>query len=148
MLVPEISLTPQTVGRFYARFSQDIAVLHSGLSDGERYDAWRQVARGDIDVVIGARSAVFAPLPELGLIVVDEEHDSSYKSFEMIPKYNARDAAVVLGSIFSCPVVLGSATPSIESMYNAESGKYKLLSLFKRIDDAKLPKITYVNIAH
>ena len=104
--------------------------------------------KGKSKIVIGARSALFAPLNNIGLIVVDEEHDASYKSADMIPKYNARDGAVVLGNIFSCPVVLGSATPSIESMYNAETGKYKLLSLPKRIDDAKLPKITFVNISH
>lgn len=118
------------------------------MSAGERYDSWRRVLNGKSKVVIGARSALFAPLNKIGLIVVDEEHDASYKSFEMIPKYNARDAAVVLGNIFSCPVVLGSATPSIESMFNSDTGKYKLLSLPRRIDDAKLPKITFVNIAH
>ena len=148
ILVPEISLTPQITSRFFNNFGDTVTVIHSRMSAGERFDSWRRVLSGKSKVVIGARSALFAPLNKIGLIVVDEEHDSSYKSFEMIPKYNARDAAVVLGSFFSCPVVLGSATPSIESMYNAETGKYKLLSLSKRIDDAKLPKITYVNIAH
>jgi len=148
ILVPEISLTPQITSRFFNNFGDTVTVVHSRMSAGERFDSWRRVLNGKSKVVIGARSALFAPLSNIGLIVVDEEHDASYKSGEMIPRYNARDAAVVLGNIFSCPVVLGSATPSIESMYNAETGKYKLLSLPKRIDDAKLPKITFVNIAH
>jgi len=148
ILVPEISLTPQITSRFFNNFGDTVTVVHSRMSAGERYDSWRRVLNVKSKVVIGARSALFAPLNKVGLIVVDEEHDASYKSFEMTPKYNARDAAVVLGNIFSCPVVLGSATPSIESMYNAELGKYRLLSLPKRIDDAKLPKITFVNIAH
>ncbi len=148
ILVPEISLTPQITSRFFNNFGDTVTVIHSRMSAGERYDSWRRVLNGKSKVVIGARSALFAPLDKIGLIVVDEEHDASYKSFEMIPKYNARDSAVVLGSIFNCPVVLGSATPSIESMYNAEVGKYELLSLPNRIDDVKLPKITFVNIAH
>lgn len=148
ILVPEISLTPQITSRFFNNFGDTVTVIHSRMSAGERYDSWRRVLNGKSKVVIGARSALFAPLDKIGLIVVDEEHDASYKSFEMIPKYNARDSAVMLSSIFNCPVVLGSATPSIESMYNAEIGKYKLLSLPKRIDDVKLPKITFVNIAH
>ncbi len=148
ILVPEISLTPQITSRFFNNFGDTVTVVHSRMSAGERFDSWRRVLSGKSKVVIGARSALFAPLSKIGLIVVDEEHDASYKSADMIPKYNARDASVVLGNIFSCPVVLGSATPSIESMYNAETGKYKLLSLPKRIDDAKLPKITFVNIAH
>ena len=148
ILVPEISLTPQITSRFFNNFGDTVTVIHSRMSAGERFDSWRRVLKGKSKIVIGARSALFAPLSNIGLIVVDEEHDASYKSADMIPKYNARDGAVVLGNIFSCPVVLGSATPSIESMYNAETGKYKLLSLPKRIDDAKLPKITFVNIAH
>ena len=116
------------------------------MSAGERYDSWRRVLRGKSKVVIGARSALFAPLRNIGIIVVDEEHDSSYKQGDLIPRYNARDAAVYLGSLHKCPVVLGSATPSIESMYNAKAGKYKLLELPDRIDDAKLPKIIFVNI--
>ena len=148
ILVPEISLTPQITSRFFNNFGDTVTVVHSRMSAGERFDSWRRVLKGKSKIVIGARSALFAPLNNIGLIVVDEEHDASYKSADMIPKYNARDGAVVLGNIFSCPVVLGSATPSIESMYNAETGKYKLLSLPKRIDDAKLPKITFVNISH
>ena len=131
ILVPEISLTPQITSRFFNNFGDTVTVVHSRMSAGERFDSWRRVLKGKSKIVIGARSALFAPLNNIGLIVVDEEHDASYKSADMIPKYNARDGAVVLGNIFSCPVVLGSATPSIESMYNAETGKYKLLSLPK-----------------
>ncbi|HCY74539.1 MAG TPA: primosomal protein N' [Ignavibacteriales bacterium] len=148
ILVPEISLTPQITSRFFNNFGDTVTVIHSRMSAGERFDSWRRVLKGKSKIVIGARSALFAPLNNIGLIVVDEEHDASYKSSDMIPKYNARDAAVVLGSIYSCPVILGSATPSVESMYNAENGKYKLVSLLTRIDDAKLPKITFVNISH
>jgi primosomal protein N' (replication factor Y) len=148
ILVPEISLTPQITSRFFNNFGDTVTVIHSRMSAGERFDSWRRVLKGKSKVVIGARSALFAPLNNIGLIVVDEEHDSSYKQTDQIPKYNARDAAVVLGNIFNCPVVLGSATPSVESMYNARNGKYKLLKLSQRIDDAKLPKITFVNISH
>ncbi|MFZ2324668.1 MAG: primosomal protein N' [Ignavibacteriaceae bacterium] len=147
ILVPEISLTPQITSRFFNNFGDTVTVVHSRMSIGEKYDGWRRVLSGKSKVVIGARSALFAPLNKIGLIVVDEEHDASYKQADQTPKYNARDSAVVLGNIFNCPVVLGSATPSIESMYNAETGKYRLLSLPNRIDDAKLPKITFVNIA-
>ncbi|MBK7631392.1 MAG: primosomal protein N' [Ignavibacteriales bacterium] len=148
ILVPEISLTPQITSRFFNNFGDTVTVIHSRMSAGERYDSWRRVLNDKSKVVIGARSALFAPLNNIGLVVVDEEHDASYKSSDMIPKYNARDGAVVLGNIYNCPVLLGSATPSIESMYNAKIEKYKLLSLPKRIDDAKLPKITFVNITH
>jgi primosomal protein N' (replication factor Y) len=148
MLVPEISLTPQITSRFFNNFGDTVTVVHSRMSAGERFDSWRRVLKGKSKIVIGARSALFAPLNNIGLIVVDEEHDSSYKQSDQVPKYNARDAAIILGSIYKCPVVLGSATPAIESMYNAESGKYKLIKLEERIDDAKLPKITFVNIAH
>lgn len=148
ILVPEISLTPQITSRFFNNFGDTVTVIHSRMSAGERFDSWRRVLNGKSKVVIGARSALFAPLKNIGLIVVDEEHDASYKQADQIPKYNARDSAVMIGNIFSCPVVLGSATPSIESMFNAQTGKYKLLSLPQRIDDAKLPKISFVNIAH
>ncbi|MCJ7552613.1 MAG: primosomal protein N', partial [Ignavibacteriaceae bacterium] len=147
ILVPEISLTPQMTSRLFNNFGDTVTVIHSRMSAGERYDSWRRVQKGKSKVVIGARSALFAPLRNIGLIVVDEEHDASYKQGDMVPKYNARDAAVVMGSIFKCPVILGSATPSVESMYNAQTGKYKLLELPERIDDAKLPKIILVNIA-
>src|SRR3990172_2605489 len=139
ILVPEISLTPQITSRFYNNFGNEVSVLHSRMSLGERYDSWRKILNGKSRVVIGARSALFAPLENIGLIVVDEEHDSSYKQFDSVPKYNARDSAVILAQHYKCPVVLGSATPSIESMYNAKTGKYKLLELHERIDNAKLP---------
>jgi primosomal protein N' (replication factor Y) len=147
ILVPEISLTPQITSRFFNNFGETVTVVHSRMSLGERYDGWRRALNGKSKVVIGARSALFSPLKNIGLIVVDEEHDASYKQADQIPKYNARDSAIVLGNLNNCPVVLGSATPSIESMYNVETGKYKLLSLPERIDDAKLPKITFVNIS-
>ncbi len=147
ILVPEISLTPQMTSRLFNNFGDTVTVIHSRMSAGERYDAWRRVMKGKSKVVVGARSALFAPLRNIGLIVVDEEHDASYKQADMIPKYNARDSAVVLGSISKCPVILGSATPSVESMYNAQTGKYRLLELTERIDDAKLPRIILVNIA-
>ncbi|MEJ2196785.1 MAG: primosomal protein N' [Ignavibacteriaceae bacterium] len=146
ILVPEISLTPQMTSRLINNFGDTVTVIHSRMSAGERYDTWKRVLIGKSKVVIGARSALFAPLKNIGLIVVDEEHDSSYKQSDSIPKYNGRDAAVYLGNLSNCPVVLGSATPSIESMYNAKSGKYKLLQLPERIDDAKLPIISLVNV--
>ncbi len=146
ILVPEISLTPQITSRFYNIFGDEVTVLHSQMSPGERYDSWRRIFKGKSCVVIGARSALFAPIKNIGLIVVDEEHDASYKQADMIPKYNARDSAIVLASLQNCPVVLGSATPSVESMYNAQSGKYDLLELPERIDDAKLPLITLVDV--
>lgn len=147
ILVPEISLTPQMTSRLFNNFGDTVTVIHSRMSAGERYDSWRRVMKGKSKVVVGARSALFAPLRNIGIIVVDEEHDASYKQADMIPKYNARDAAVILGSIYKCPVILGSATPSVESMYNAQTGKYKLLELPERIDNAKLPKIILVNIS-
>ena len=147
ILVPEISLTPQITSRLYNNFGNQVSVIHSRMSLGERFDSWRRILKGKSNVVIGARSALFAPLKNIGIIVVDEEHDASYKQFESAPKYNARDAAIILARINSCPVLLGSATPSIESMHNARIGKYKLLNLSERIDNAKLPKISLVNIS-
>lgn len=146
ILVPEISLTPQITSRFFNSFGDEVTVLHSRMSPGERFDSWQRIFKGKSSVVIGARSALFAPLKNIGLIVIDEEHDASYKQADMIPKYNARDSAIMLGSIVECPVLLGSATPSIESMYNAKSGKYSLLELPDRIDDANLPVITLVDV--
>lgn len=146
ILVPEISLTPQMTSRLFNNFGDTVTVIHSRMSAGQRFDSWRRVLSGKSRVVIGARSALFAPLRNIGLIVVDEEHDASYKQADLIPRYNARDAAVYLGNLNKCPVVLGSATPSIESMYNAKTGKYQLLDLPERIDDAKLPHIKFVNI--
>lgn len=144
VLVPEISLTAQAVERFAARFAAYVAVLHSGLSAGERFDEWRRLARGDARIAIGARSAVFAPLPQLGLIVVDEEHDSSYKQ-EETPRYNARDVAIVRAQQGRAVVVLGSATPALETFYHASRGKYLHLALPFRVEDKPLPHITIVD---
>lgn len=146
VLVPEISLTPQTVRRFNTHFGERVAVLHSRMSPGERHDVWRQTLRGKHGIVIGPRSAVFAPLHNLGLIVVDEEHESSYKQFDALPRYNARDVAVVRGSLNQSVVVLGSATPSVESYYNAMYGKYTLLEMPTRVDDTRMPDITIVDL--
>ena len=146
-LVPEISLTPQITSRLYNNFGSLVSVIHSRMSIGERYDSWRKILKGKSKIVIGARSALFAPLKNIGIIVVDEEHDSSYKQFESAPKYHARDSAIILARHHNCPVVLGSATPSIESMYNALTGKFHLLEMPERIDNAKLPEIELVNIA-
>ncbi|MCX6151828.1 MAG: primosomal protein N' [Ignavibacteriales bacterium] len=146
ILVPEISLTPQITSRLYNSFGNQIAVVHSRMSYGERYDTWRKIISGEYKIVVGARSALFAPLENIGLIVVDEEHDSSYKQYDLVPKYQARDAAVVRAKISNCPIVLGSATPSVESMYNVRTGKYKILELKERVDDANLPVIKLVNV--
>jgi primosomal protein N' (replication factor Y) (superfamily II helicase) len=146
ILVPEISLTPQITSRFYNYFGEITAVLHSRMSLGERYDSWRGIIAGKYRVVIGPRSALFAPLRNIGLIVVDEEHDQSYKQQEIVPKYNARDAAIIRAKICGSPVLLGSATPSVESMYNALNGKYTLLRLQERVDNARLPVIKLVDI--
>ena len=145
MLVPEISLTPQTVGRLMARFDRDIAVLHSGLSAGERFDEWRRVQRGEVRIVVGARSAVFAPLPNLGLIVVDEEHDSSYKQTDT-PRYHARDVAIVRANMNNAVCVLGSATPSVESYHNSVSGKSERIELTGRATSGELPEVKIVDM--
>ncbi|MBC8144161.1 MAG: primosomal protein N', partial [bacterium] len=145
MLVPEIALTLQLVERFRNAFGDRIAVLHSRLSDGERFDAWQRVASGGCDVVIGARSALFAPLRNVGIIVVDEEHEASYKQYDQQPRYHARDAAIVRAQIEGAVALLGSATPSIETYYNAERGKYGLLELPDRVDNAREPKIVIVD---
>ncbi len=145
VLVPEIALTPQTVDRFRAVFGDDIAVLHSALSDGERYDAWLALSRGEKRIAVGARSAVFAPLTNLGAIIVDEEHETSYKQGET-PRYHAREVAIVRARLEGAIVVLGSATPSLESWANADSGKYTLLSLPERVGGGRLPKIEIVDL--
>jgi len=132
VLVPEIALTPQTIRRFAARFPGRIAVLHSKLSMGERYDGWRRVRDGLVDVVIGSRSAVFAPLPRLGMIVIDEEHEWSYKQ-DRTPRYHARDVAIRLAEIAGCKVILGTATPDVVTYYRAQQGRYKLLHLPRRV---------------
>ncbi len=146
ILVPEISLTPQITSRFFNHFGNITAVMHSRMSLGERYDAWRGFISGKYKVAIGPRSALFTPLKNIGLIVVDEEHDQSYKQQDIVPKYNARDAAIVRGKLSNCPVLLGSATPSLESMHNALSGKHILLELPERIDNAKLPDIKLIDV--
>lgn len=147
VLVPEIALTPQTAGRFLARFEDaGVALLHSGLSAGARNAQWSLVEKGEAKVVIGPRSAIFAPINDLGIIIVDEEHDSSYKQ-DRAPRYHARDSAVMLGSICKCPVVLGSATPSLESWHNARSGRYALWSITKRAGEGRLPKVGIVDLA-
>jgi primosomal protein N' (replication factor Y) len=148
VLVPEISLTPQTVERFKGRFAeaQDaVAVLHSHLSEGERHDEWHKIHSGRARIVIGPRSAVFAPLKNLGLIVVDEEHENTYKQ-EEAPRYHARDVAVVRARIEKCVVVLGSATPSLESYYNAARDKYRLAALTQRIDEKQMPLMRIVDL--
>ena len=145
MLVPEIALTPQTVSRFRQAFGDLVAVLHSGLSDGERFDAWRQIRSGDKRIAIGARSAVFAPVSRPRVIVVDEEHDGSYKQSES-PRYNARDVAVVRAARAGAVCVLGSATPSLESWMNAKSGKYALLELPDRVGGGVLPDVRVVDL--
>lgn len=144
VLVPEISLTPQTVSRFRARFGDELSILHSGLSDGERFDEWFRILRGEAKIVVGARSALFAPLPNLGLIVVDEEHEASYKQSEA-PRYSARDVAVVRGKMENALVVLGSATPAGESIYNARTGKYHLVELRSQAKNQEPPLIRIID---
>ena len=148
MLVPEISLTPQTVERFKSRFAatqHEVAVLHSHLSEGERHDEWHKIRTGRARIVIGARSAIFAPCANLGLIVVDEEHENTYKQ-EETPRYHGRDVAVLRASMEGCAIVLGSATPSLESFHNAQLGKYELLRLTQRVDDKKMPFIRIMDM--
>jgi primosomal protein N' (replication factor Y) len=145
ILVPEISLTPQLVGRFRKRLGREMALLHSGLAPGERYDQWRRVHRGEVRVIIGARSAIFAPCQELGLIIVDEEHDTSYKQEEGV-RYNARDVAVKRAQKQGAVVVLGSATPSFESFYNCRQGRYKTLLLPNRVGGGVLPTVEIVDL--
>ena len=145
VLVPEISLTPQTVRRFAGRFGDKVAVLHSALSDGERYDEWHRIRTGAARVVVGPRSAVFAPVNDLGLIVVDEEHDTSYKQDET-PRYNARDVAVVRAALEGCRVVLGSATPSLETWLNVQQGKYALASMSARVAGHSMPEVHIVDL--
>ncbi|HSU53988.1 MAG TPA: primosomal protein N', partial [Candidatus Dormibacteraeota bacterium] len=150
VLVPEISLTPQTVERFKARFSSGplqtlVAVLHSHLSAGERHDEWHKIRQGRARIVIGARSAIFSPVEPLGLIIVDEEHEHTYKQ-EEAPRYHARDVAIMRGQMEGATVLLGSATPSLESYYNCKRGKYKLLGLPQRADDKKMPHVRIVDM--
>ena len=145
ILVPEIGLTPQLTDRFAGRFPNQTAILHSSLTKRQRIDEWLRIYSGDGPIVIGTRSAVFAPLQRLGLIVVDEEHESSYKQ-EEVPRYHARDTAVMRAKLSRAAVVLGSATPSMESFHNAETGKYKHVTLTARVEDRELPEVQIVNM--
>ena len=145
ILIPEISLTPQTVSRFVGRFGANVAVLHSRLSDGERYDQWQKVRSGEAPIVIGARSAIFAPVPNLGLIVIDEEHETSYKQ-DSSPRYHARDVAIQRSKLENCIVVLGTATPSLESFYHAEKEKFHLISMPSRIGNIEMPKVEIIDM--
>jgi primosomal protein N' (replication factor Y) len=145
MLVPEIALTPAVAAIFRATFGERVAIQHSGLSDGERHDQWQRIRRGDVDVVVGTRSAIFAPVRSLGLIIVDEEHDGSYKQEES-PRYHGRDVAVVRGSQAGALVVLGSATPSLESFHNAQGGRYTLITLERRVLDRPMAAVRIVDM--
>lgn len=146
MLVPEISLTPQMVQRFKSRFGEHVAVMHSGLSQGEKYDEWRKIERGEAEVVVGARSAIFAPVENIGVIIIDEEHEASYKQ-EETPRYHARDLAIWRSEYHHCPVVLGSATPSLESRARAQKNVYQRLRLTQRANQAAtLPTIDVVDM--
>ncbi|RUM38860.1 MAG: primosomal protein N', partial [Desulfobulbus sp.] len=146
VLVPEIALSSQLEAHFYSRFGDTLAVLHSGLSSGQRLDEWQRILSGRAQVVIGARSAVFAPLSDIGLIIVDEEHESSYKQDSGLC-YNGRDLAVLRAKFSGCPVILGSATPSLTSFYHADSGRYTLLTMKKRVADQRMPDVEIVNLA-
>ncbi len=145
VLIPEISLTPQTTQRFKAVFGDNVSILHSGLTNRERYDEWQKINNGQSKIVVGVRSAIFAPFSDPGLIIVDEEHDQSYKQ-DIAPRYNARDIAIVRAKEHNCPVILGSATPSLESFNNVHNGRYKLLELTKRPTSHAEPKITLVDM--
>ncbi|MCI8361648.1 MAG: primosomal protein N' [Clostridia bacterium] len=146
VLVPEISLTPQMVNRFIARFGEEkIAILHSKLSIGERYDEWNKINEGKAKIIIGARSAIFAPINDLGLIIIDEEHDSSYKS-EGSPRYDAKEVARYMAKQYSCPLVLGSATPDMKSYTKSLNGEIELIELTKRANESSLPQVEIVDL--
>lgn len=145
VLVPEISLTPQIVNRFKQRFNDNIAVLHSRLNKGEKYDEWRRITKKEVSIVIGARSAIFAPLDNIGIIIIDEEHVSTYKQ-ENHPRYNAIDIALWRSAYHSCPVILGSATPTLESYARSKKGVYKLLELKNRVNNRPLPMVTVIDM--
>ena len=144
LLVPEISLTPQVVDIFKKHFGKVIAILHSRLSDGEKYDEWRKIEKGEVSIVIGARSAVFAPFTNLGIIIIDEEHSATYKQ-ENVPRYNTIDIAIKRAQTYNCPLILGSATPSIESYTRAKSNIYELLEMKERVNQ-NLPKVTLIDM--
>ncbi|MGM0835617.1 MAG: primosomal protein N' [Bacillota bacterium] len=145
VLVPEISLTPQMVNRFKSRFGSDVAVMHSGLGMGEKYDEWRKIHRKEVKVVVGARSAIFAPFENVGIIIIDEEHETSYKQ-EDTPRYHARDIAMERGRYHQCPVVLGSATPTLETFARASKGVYQLLTMDKRMSEQGMPTVEIVDM--
>lgn len=145
VLVPEISLTPQMVNRFKGRFGSEVAVMHSALSAGEKYDEWRKVQRKEVKVVVGARSAVFAPFENLGIIIIDEEHETTYKQEDQ-PRYHARDVAIHRGQTNNCPVILGSATPALESYARATKGVYQLATLSERTNQMDMPKVDIVDM--
>ncbi|MCG1020596.1 primosomal protein N' [Sutcliffiella horikoshii] len=145
VLVPEIALTPQMVNRFKSRFGSEVAVMHSGLGMGEKYDEWRKIHRKEVRVVVGARSAIFAPFENVGIIIIDEEHETSYKQ-EDTPRYHARDIALERGRYHECPVVLGSATPTLETFARASKGVYKLLTMDKRMSQQGMPAVEIVDM--
>lgn len=146
VLVPEISLTPQMVLRFQKRFGDNIAAIHSALSEGEKYDEWRRIVRGEAKIVIGARSAIFSPLTNIGIIIIDEEHSDSYKQDDSNPRYSAKDIAIMRGKYHNCPVVMGSATPSLEAFARAQKNVYKLLSLQNRVNGKDLPIVDIIDM--
>jgi len=145
MLVPEIGLTPAMTGQMVAAFGDEVALLHSGLTPDERAEQWHRIRRGEARVVVGTRSAVFAPVAELGIVIVDEEHDSSYKQ-EETPRYNGRDVAVMRAKFNEAVVVMGSATPSLESWANAERGRYVRVEMLTRVMDRPLPEVELVDM--
>lgn len=146
VLVPEISLTPQMVDRFQKRFGDNIAAIHSALSEGEKYDEWRRVVKGEAKIVIGARSAIFAPLNNIGIIIIDEEHSDSYKQDDSNPRYSAKEIAIIRGQYHNCPVLMGSATPSLEAYARAKKNVYKLLTLTNRINGRSLPSVDIIDM--
>jgi primosomal protein N' (replication factor Y) len=145
VLVPEIGLTPQTISRFKSRFHCDVALMHSGLNDSKRLQAWQQAKMGKASIILGTRSAIYTPLHNLGLIILDEEHDISYKQQEGF-RYHARDVALYRGHLENCPVILGSATPSIDSYHLVEQEKLKLLQLNQRAGVALMPKMHVIDL--
>ena len=145
MLVPEISLTPQTVNRFQRRFGSKVAILHSGLTNIERYLEWKKIREEEVSIVVGARSAVFAPFKNLGVLIIDEEHDTSYKQ-DSVPRYHARETAIERARACGAVVILGSATPSLESRRKTSTGEYEYLTLEERIGDRLLPVIRIVDM--
>ncbi|MDD5135994.1 MAG: primosomal protein N' [Candidatus Omnitrophica bacterium] len=145
MLVPEISLTPQTIERFSSRFGDHVAVIHSRLTAAKKFLEWKRIKDGKANIVVGARSAIFAPVKKLGVVIIDEEHETSYKQDD-VPRYHARDVAEERARLNNCPLILGSATPSLESYYKAKAGVYRMIKLTKRIDERLLPKVKIVDM--